>query len=751
VPEYELLLNELSNLCGIIPEYCDTFGVCHEAPPGTKKAILNAMGLRTETVDSLVMEISKKQRQKWNTFLSPVMVILVTEQPADITLHIPVRQGDENSISFQCALSDEDGHRDLFSFGYDEIEILERETIDEVPHMKIAITLDVIKKMGYYDLDVLYISAGFGMAGYAKLIIAPESCYIPDHFESLEIDDEGYPQRREKSRIWGLCLNLYAISSERNWGIGDFTDLTAIGEWAAGLGSGFIGINPLHCIPNRQPAGVSPYSPLSRLYKNFAYLDIESIPEVLASGEAHAIIQWASLQKIITSLRASETVDYEKISAIKAEVLQRAFEYFYDHHYLNNTPRASDFRRYASSEAQILDDFALYSALRQKMKDEKKSGSWREWTQEFRDIKSEQLKGFMEENEKNILFYKYVQWVIEEQHEEVCKRFRQLGMPVGLYQDLAVGSSDDGFDAWYARDLIAGGIDVGAPPDDFNLPGQNWGFPPMIPEKMTSSGYDFLIQTIRKNMRHAGALRIDHALGMFRQFWIPGGTNPVDGAYVQYPSEDMLRIIALESARNSTIVIAEDLGSVGEDVRETLLRFRMLSYKLLCFERNYPAPSFRIPERYSDLALSSVTTHDLPTLYGYWASRDIEAKTSLGLYTNEELRLRQIAERERDKKLLLQALKAEDLLPDSFDTDPSSIQQMISTLCLTIYEYLARTPSKLLAVSLDDFIGTLDQQNMPGTVDSYPNWIQKMPASIEKIMTDRSFLTLSKILKKNHR
>jgi len=321
-------------------------------------------------------------------------------------------------------------------------------------------------------------------------------------------------------------------------------------------------------------------------------------------------------------------------------------------------------------------------------------------------------------------------------------------MAIGLYHDLAIGSISGGSDAWCYQDMIAGGVDVGAPPDDYSINGQNWGFPPIIPERWRERGYEFFIHTIRKNMRFGGALRIDHALGLFRLFWIPKGMSPGEGAYVNYPSEDLLRIIALESALNKTVVIAEDLGTIGENVREALKRFHMLSYRLLYFERNYPDPSFVPPERYPEMALCAVTTHDLPTLYGYWIGQDLKTKKELGMYPDKSLWQQYADERERDKELLLSALNSQGILPEGYPSEAKRIPRMTPELCLAIYRYLVKTPCKLVLVSLDDMIGTLDQQNMPATVDSYPNWIQKMPLPLEEILSDRRFSDLSEIFKR---
>ncbi|MCJ7483742.1 MAG: 4-alpha-glucanotransferase, partial [Thermodesulfovibrionales bacterium] len=339
----------------------------------------------------------------------------------------------------------------------------------------------------------------------------------------------------------------------------------------------------------------------------------------------------------------------------------------------------------------------------------------------------------------------YVQWLIDTQLKALFLEAKGIQMDIGLYYDLAVGSVGGGSDAWSYKEVMAHGANVGAPPDDFSPDGQKWGFPPLIPEKIKDSGYELFIQTIQKNMKYGGAIRIDHALGLFRIFWIPDAMTPKDGAYVQQASEDLLRIIALESIRNKTMVIAEDLGTMGDNVRETLKRYRMLSYRLFYFERNYPDPSFLSPDRYPELALCAVTTHDLPTLYGYWRGRDIEVRRRLGNYS-DDIWHQHINDRERDKRLILSALRSQGVIPEDYPVDTEGVTEMSSALCRSIYQYLARTPCKLLLVSLDDIIGTLDQQNLPGTVDEHPNWIRKTPLALEEIMQDQRFVDLAEAL-----
>ncbi|MBI4687820.1 MAG: 4-alpha-glucanotransferase [Nitrospirae bacterium] len=403
--------------------------------------------------------------------------------------------------------------------------------------------------------------------------------------------------------------------------------------------------------------------------------------------------------------------------------------------------RAKEFKKYLKEEGEAVQSFAAYMALA----DYFKGYSWQGWPAKYHKYSSDAVREFRRSHEKEILFYMYLQFVINGQLRQIVKLCDDNKMGIGLYHDLAIGSVGGGSDVWEYRDCMAEGADVGAPPDDFNINGQNWGFPPLIPEKLKESGYEFFIQILRKNMKYMRALRIDNVLGMFRLYWIPKGMPASDGAYVQYPYQDLLRIIALESVRNKTMIIGEDLGTVGENVREELRKFNMLSYKVFYFERNYPEPSFTLPEDYPEMALCTVTTHDLPTIYGWWAGRDIEVKKDLSIYPDDEAYQKDIINRERDKKLLLNALREQGILdPSALSIEPS---EMTPEICLAVYKYLSMTPCKMLQVNLDDILGAINQQNMPGTVDEHPNWRQKTQIAIEEMITDKRFIDLSETLK----
>jgi len=744
---YDKLIRELSGLCGILPEYWDITGTKHIASLETKKAILKAMNMRIDTVDEVAWQINERKWKTWRSLIDPVHVRSVNDYPIIIPVYIPVKEGEEKDLTVSLLIEDENWNKEEFHFSGDALPIFEQERIDGMRFIKVNLSCGAKLEIGYHALTVtcrhtetIFPGGSDVIQKTARLIITPDACYMPPGLQN--------------GRTWGLSVNLYSVRSEKNWGAGDISDLRRIVEWIAGLKGSFIGINPLHAIPNSQPCGVSPYSPISRLYRNFIYLDMEKIPEVAASDELKKILSSKKYRQEIENLNKEALIAYERIASIKETILRKAFDIFHAKHFSRSTDRGKAFRKYLLEEGDALARFAAYMALYdhfsgkgRRRGDHQPCYSWQEWPGHYRDPSSQAVEAFRNEHKIEILFYQYVQWLIDGQLRDVADDAGEHGMEIGLYHDLAVGSAGSGSDAWSYQNVIAGGTNVGAPPDDFSPDGQRWGFPPMLPEQLRETGYELFIQTIRRNMQSGGAMRIDHALGLFRLFWVPEGLTPNDGAYVSYPAEDFLRIIALESIRNNIVVIAEDLGTIGENMREALQKFKMLSYRLFYFERNYPDPSFLAPDKYPAMALCAVTTHDLPTLTGYWSGRDIELRKQAGEYRDEAQWQQQIHDRERDKGLILRALKSHGILPSEYPSDPMMVPQMTPELCLAIYHYLALTPCKLLLVSLDDIIGTMDQQNMPGMVDAHPNWMQKTPLTLEEMMKDRRFIDLSEMLK----
>lgn len=720
--EFEKRLAELADLAGIIPEYYDIFGRKHTLSEASRKAILSAMDLQVGSLEDVVREIETKRTRQWENMLDAATIISHLAQPHRLAVRLPLPEGKEQAAEISLTLEDEQENRKSLQYPAGTLHVDEQRIIRDRRYIRIQLLLPRME-MGYYTVSVvcthpepIFENGALSVQHSARLIITPDACYLPDQLQT--------------GKTWGVAVNLYALRSERNWGSGDLGDLRTLVTWLSGLNAGLVGINPLHAIPNTTPFGISPYSPISRLYRNFIYIELDAVPEIAGISAS------AGIAEKISSLRKSERVDYPGIADLKQELLEQAFELFYERHYRTGSPRGRAFREYVQTEGAPLRKFALFLALSEFMKSRHETASWLEWPEEYRSPENAAVEEFRKNNEKHVLFFEYVQWLIETQMEEVSVAAVSAGMPVGLYGDLAIGAVNGGSDVWMYQDVVAEQATVGAPPDDFNANGQDWGFPPMIPDKLRENGYDLFIRTIRKNMQHMGALRIDHALGLFRLFWIPMGMPASEGAYVRCYAEDLLRIIALESVRNRTLVIGEDLGTITDEARAALHRFGILSYRLFYFERNYPDPAFLPPDRYPEMALSAITTHDLPTVYGYWSGRDLDVKKQAGIISSEPEFIRQQSDRERDRRLILKALHQRGMLPNVGAGEDLHAPAMTPELCRTMYKYLSLSPSKLVLVSLDDVVGTMDQQNLPGTVSEYPNWAQKSELLLEEIIAD---------------
>jgi len=530
-----------------------------------------------------------------------------------------------------------------------------------------------------------------------RLIVAP------DHAHNLS-----------RLRQAGLGITLWGLRSAHNWGCGDFRDLRALIDWAIqNLHVEFIALNPLHAIHNRAPYNTSPYLPLSVFYRNFLYLDIEGIEGFEPDETARVEIE---------KLRASETVEYERVAAVKRNALEKIFEAH---------PPSEACRRWIAAEGHLLHTFATYCALDEFLHAaDPNLWIWPDWPAEFRDPHGEAVKEFAGAHANRVLFYGWLQWLIDEQIGAVQKHALESGMSIGLYHDLALATDRCGADLWGYRPFFVNGARVGSPPDGFSPTGQDWSFPPPNQERHLEDGYRLYAESIRKTMRHGGALRIDHVMRLFRLYWIPEGHTAARGAYVKDRAADLVRILALESLRNNSVIIGEDLGTVEDDVRETLERFGILSYRLLIFEAD--ANGFKAPARYPKSALTSTTTHDLPTMAGFWTGQDIEARLRTGTVDRASYES-QWRDRLRDKQQLLDALFRADLLPSHYERDASRITELTPELHYAIAGYLAGTPCALWLINQEDITRERYQQNMPGTTSEYPNWSRKMRWSIEEL------------------
>ncbi len=574
------------------------------------------------------------------------------------------------------------------------------------------------QRLGYHQLTA---SLPGARPASTRWILCPDRAYLP-------------PDLADQGRAGGIFVSLFGLRSERNWGCGDFTDLKRLMEWTAeDLQASFIGLNPLHAIPNRQPYNTSPYLPLCIFYKNLIYLDVEAVEDFQHSECARKVVAGARVQALIAQLRASEYVEYGDVQRLKLRVLKLLFRSFLRNEYRRNTPRAADFRRYMEAEGDLLHNFAVYCALDAMLhRKNPNTWLWTEWPAHYQDPCSAATVAFAAGNWRTVLFHKYVQWQLDLQLQAAQQHARHLNLPIGLYHDLALATDRFGADLWAHPKFYVQGCRVGAPPDDFSPNGQDWSFPPPDSAQHYEDGYRLFAESIRKNVRHGGALRIDHVMRFFHLFWIPDGFDARRGIYVRDRHQDLIRILALESVRNQVIIVGEDLGTVADEVRETLFAFGILSYRLFYFERRKDG-SFKLPNEYSSQSLVSASTHDLPTLAGFWANRDIEARRAAGMFNDERGYYAQIEDRSREKQKILDVLVRSGHFPGDPPPVAEHIPELTGPLHYAIVSFLASTPSALMLLSEEDLMKQKDQQNLPGTTEEYPNWRHKTKFTVEEL------------------
>ncbi len=548
------------------------------------------------------------------------------------------------------------------------------------------------------------------------------------------------PPALERGRTWGFALNLYALRSQRNWGVGDFTDLREAVRILRGFDAGVIGINPLHALHYLAPDAASPYSPTSRYFLNPLYIDVEAVEEFEAAGErADALRRRISsevFRETLAGLRATRTVEYARVARAKWS----AFEELYAIFSARKGERRRAFEAFVQRGGIRLERFALYEALNERFAgDAGRVRGWMTWPQEYRDPASPAVAAFAARYRRRVRYYQYLQWLADGQLAQAAAQAQ--GAAIGLYRDLAVGVDRGGADVWSEPDAYVLEESVGAPPDPFGPLGQNWGFPPADPERLLRDGGTSFRELLRANMIHAGALRIDHVMGLMRLYRIPSGKPASEGAYVSYPFEQLLGMLLSESVGARCVVVGEDLGTVPEGFRERMGRAAILSHPLLLFERDFDG-RFRAPHEYPALALATATTHDLPTLGGWAIGRDIDVREELGLLRPadavEARSLRRI-----DLSHLLEALRAHAALGEAdFHSLHATVDAKVAQgecyepLVRAAYRFLAETPSRVVLIQLDDALGELDQVNLPGTFVEYTNWRRKTSFDLEGIAAD---------------
>jgi len=736
LPESELL-RLLADRAGLAADYHDIAGICHVTTDETRRAILAAMGFRASTRTELIEELTAWDERPWVQGCEPVRIVRVGQDSGTWSLHVPCEDGEEDLIRIRWGLYGEDGGRCLEQVEGPGLKIDDVRVIGGRRAIRVQIALPLQLPMGYYDVHAGVKGPSVDREVRFRLIVAPDRCHVPDVFQ-------------KGTRLWGLALQLYSLRSESNWGIGDFRDLSTVVEWAGKqLGASLVGLNPLHALKNTTPYHISPYSPNSRLFLNEIYIDVEGVPEFQTSPEAQSRLADPSFCAQRDAARQSAFVDYDAVAQAKRTVLEICYEDFLRRHFdglepeLNpTTARGKAFVSYVRQEGEALLHYAVFQALEEEQRASSGAMMWTDWPEPYRTSMSDAVREFQRRHMRRVWFFVYLQWLAAEQLGALVKKTKEAGMPIGFYLDMALGSDRYGADSWRYQNVSALRADSGAPPDAFAPEGQNWGFPPTNPIRLRASGYQYFIDLLRKNLRYGGAIRLDHVMVLFRLFWIPRGLPPSQGTYVYYPADDLLAILALESVRAGALVIGEDLGTVPDWVRERLGNAGVLSYRVFYFERT-DRGEFKPPHWYPAQSLAVVTTHDLPTVSGYWEAHDIDVRWDLGLIHTEDVRQASRAERQSDKRKWIAVLKSEGLLPPDMPDDPDAIPSMTGALIGATHQFLGRTPAWLVLANIEDVTATRDQVNIPGTLDQHPNWRRKLNLSVDLLVQDSRFEQLA--------
>jgi 4-alpha-glucanotransferase len=702
------LIERLAALRGIAEAYHDYRGELKHFSLETKSGILRAMGCPVDDADALAAEVSRFEAGRRRNFLPSVAAAHGPRIEVDINI---VARDFGATIAWRVHFED-GAQRDGYTSSADCDELWRGEVDGSwVTHRRFKLPFDM--PQGYHHLEA---NIAGGATQRCLLIISPPKCYAP-------------PAIAAGRKLWGIAVQLYTLRSRINWGMGDFGDLKLLIRWIAPLGAGFIGLNPLHALAPSDPAKASPYSASSRHFLNVLYIAVPAVPEFEECAAARDRMADPEVVNRLQALRAQEHVDYWGVADLKLEILDLLYQDFRARHLAGHSARAGSFRSFVAERGAELQMHARFDALDRYLRATAGCASgWLSWPQEYRDVHGDAAARFVQEHPVEVEFYAYLQWLAHEQLVSVQALARDLGMPIGLYGDYAVGANPSGSETWADQDSYSLGAEIGAPPDPLALKGQGWGIPPQDPTAMQAQRLQGFVRVIRNNMRYYGAMRLDHVMSLCRLWWVPGGFSAVDGAYVYYPLHQLLTVLSLESSRKACLVVGEDLGVVPDQMREAMAEFDLYHYKVLLFEKINGR--FRRPDEYVAHALATATTHDMPTLRSYWEGLDIDLRQRLNLYPSTEIASAVVHERYRDRELLLSALRDQGLSPVAPAT---SVEPFTAELAQALHLYLARSSTALVALQIEDLLGMTDPVNVPGTFHEYPNWQRKVCADIEDI------------------
>jgi len=702
-------LQALAQRCGIASGYEGAEGQWHITSDATREALLSAMGFDASDEEHAGMALQALEETEKQRLLDPVCVIRKSSPSlGQLSLRLPEKTRND-SLDWQLEFVHENGL------------IRQIQGTSHPIHGRLFISIPDPDHLdpGYHT--VLWhgkSTTGDAYETEQRYIVVPDRCVTPSDLVG-------------NRRIFGLSTNLYSLRGERNWGVGDLTDLSQLLRQAGGIGAGFVGINPIHTVRN-QGLEISPYFPVSRLYRNLIYLDIDVIPEMEQSQQAQTLLRSPAFIEELRRVRDDPQIDYPSICSLKERVLGLLFEVFETQS--EKDERKQAFRAYAEREAEDLQNYSTYLALQAHFdKGSSDTSGTKAWPAGYERPDTPAVQVFRAEHAREIEFHKYVQFELDRQLESATAQGRRAGLEVGLIHDLAIGSDPSGSDSWCFPALFVRGATIGAPPDPLAEQGQDWSLAPLDPRRLREDGYRFWTKLLRHAFRCGGGLRIDHAMALERLYWIPKD-HAVPGTYIRYPAEELFGILALESWRANAVVVAEDLGTIPSGFREELEAWGAQRTHVLYFERDRDG-TFCGPERYSAHAFTTANTHDLPTLRGFLTASDLELRRRLGVFSEHEWELAS-AERREALRQLEAALVGGGWLNDTPSREPRA-------LCASIIAFLTATPSALLAIALDDFGLEREAINLPGvSMKVHPSWSRRMSQPLAELLESPFALAL---------
>ncbi len=700
-------LSELCDKLGIATKFEDAGLVRreYEIEEDTICFFANKFGCKTATDEELEKSLADLDKTRWQRALENIYVVEEDKMEFDFIVSCDYENAD---YLLKLKKRDTEEEQDV---SFEIINNGEYKKIGRSNYVRLLFRITTPLEPNYYDISLKVGDKRFKTV----LAVAPQQCYQNPALEN--------------GRPWGYALQLYSLRSERNWGVGDFTDLKNFIKICGRCGAGIIGLNPLNMLMHDYPECASPYQSTSRLFLNPIYIDIEAVPEFKPEEKAE-------FESEIFECRNSELIRYNLVYPLKIKILERLYPRM-----LKNAKRRQAFEKFCKEQGRDLERLAVYQCLYSEYA-HKRCGGWRAWDEEYRNPNSLAVKEYAEKNADKLNFFKFLQFEADRQFKDACETVEKENLSIGLYRDLAVGVGQDSAEVWGNQDLFFKDAGAGAPPDAFFPTGQKWGLGAFNPNVLRDEAYEPFIKILRANMRHAGALRIDHVMSLTRLYIIPDKKET--GTYIRYNFADMLNIVALESHLNKCAVVGESIGNVPDGFIEALRCKNVYSLSVLWAEREDGGwGRFIRPEEYPTDAFTSIGTHDMAPLRMWWFGYDIEQAFNLGMIRTEEEKNCAYKKRETDRWLLLQALDEAGVWPEDNLRKSSYIygEAYPEGMEEAVHRFVAKSSSKVFLAQLEDILHVEKMQNLPGTdYDKHPNWRRKLPVSLEKLEQDIAYI-----------